>query len=84
MNLKLTITKQFLRRNFDSAILMVEDEAGKYEPVEIVSSFTEAQHFVDEHLSNATPENDDLCPSKYALFVRNGKGKFEMVAFWNV
>jgi hypothetical protein len=63
-----------------SAILILEDEEGHYEPIGIASSLDEACELAVGDLNVRSLHRDDLCPHRYALFVRGTRGKYQLAA----
>ncbi len=75
--------KSLVSDDLGSAILTVESEDGHYEPIGIASSLEEACELSLGDLNGRSIQRDDLCPHRYALFVRGTLGKYQLAAALN-
>lgn len=66
------------------AFLVAEDEEGRYEPVDLVSTLSEAAEIADSDLNRRLrdlmkDEDPGLCPYQYVLFARTVGGRYEKI-----
>jgi len=67
-----------LDTNLGLAMLILEDEEGHYEPINIASTIEEAREMAISDSQHRGP--DSLCPYVYKLFAAGNGGKLRLVA----
>lgn len=62
------------------AMLVVEDEDGKYEPVGVASTINEAHEMAECHFRHRCNDMDGLCPHAYKVWAQGIDGDYRLAA----
>ena len=65
--------------NLSTIIIQMESVDGFSAPVNIASSLDEMEELCASHFNLLNPD-EDICPSRYVGFARDGSGKFQAIA----